>query len=84
MAGYHLKDIDRGELGELSKIQEELFELIDAEAQSNKIMMLAELSDLYGAMEHYLFNKFGSSFTMNDLEKMAKATQKAFSDGTRK
>ena len=42
---YHLTEIAKGVLGELSKIQEELDEVKDAENQQNKIMIGCELSD---------------------------------------
>lgn len=80
--GYHLREITKGVLGESSKIQEELFELQDAEAQENKILAIVELSDLYGAVRSYL-EKHYPVLTMKDLEKMADATRRAFEDGTR-
>lgn len=52
--GYHLKDIAKGVNGEISKIEEELFELHDANEQKSKIMALVELSDLIGAIELYV------------------------------
>lgn len=78
---YHLTEIAKGVLGELSKIQEELDEVKDAEQQNNKIMIGCELSDLYGALEAYA-NKFGLS--MNDLSIMSEATKRAFDSGRRK
>ena len=82
--GYHLKDITKGKFGEISKIREELEELEDAEAQDNKILILCELSDLYGAIKKYIKNEFGGTVSMKDLAKMAKATSRAFKDGSRK
>lgn len=81
MAGYHLRDIKRGEIGELSKIEEELEELKDALEQESKIMALVELSDLYGAIELYIKKHF--NMTMRDLNKMSEITQRAFRDGYR-
>ena len=80
--GYHTTVINKGELGELSKIQEELDELADAEKQDCYILKLAELADLYGAIELYLANYF-PDVTMYDLEQMSNLTRKAFKDGKR-
>jgi NTP pyrophosphatase (non-canonical NTP hydrolase) len=78
---YHLSQIKKGILGESSKIQEELDELIDAEKQEAKIMIAVELSDLYGAIELYA-EKFNLS--MEDLKKMSDITKRAFKSGHRK
>lgn len=83
MAGYHLKNIPRGELGELSKIKEEVLELEDAMDQKVRIMALVELSDLYGAMECFL-NKHFSDISMGDLARMSEVTKRAFTSGARK
>lgn len=80
--GYHLAMIAKGELGESSKIQEELDELIDAESQFCRVMMLVELSDLIGAVKAYLKNKFPDT-SIQDLEKMADVTERAFLAGER-
>lgn len=77
---YHLTEIAKGVLGELSKIQEELDEVKDAEKQQNKIMIGCELSDLYGAIEAYA-SKF--DLTMEDLKIMSEATKRAFKTGRR-
>jgi len=77
--GYHLTKIQKGKLGEISKIQEELDELKDAESQHCKLMMLVELSDLYGAIEAFL-NKF-PGISMNDLADMHFITKRAFQNG---
>jgi len=79
--GYHLRPIPKGVLGQTSKIQEELDELVDAEAQGNKILAMCELADLYGALE-VLAVRYG--LTMDDLKSMADATARAFQDGSRK
>lgn len=81
--GYHVSSIERGEFGELSKIKEELEEAIDAENQDSNIMILVELSDLYGAIQGYL-EKHHPNTTMRDLEKMSNITQRAFKNGRRK
>lgn len=78
---YHLVPIKKGVLGEASKIQEELDELMDAEVQENKILALVELSDLYGALEAMAIT-YG--VTMDDLKKMSDATKRAFMSGSRK
>jgi hypothetical protein len=80
--GYHLADIQKGTLGELSKIQEELDEAKDAQAQDCKIMELVELSDLVGALQHYL-DKHHAGYTIGDLAKMAQITGRAFNSGRR-
>ncbi len=81
LPGYHIKPIKKGVLGELSKIQEELDELVDAEAQGNKIMAMVELSDLYGALE-LVAQSYNVS--MDDLKVMSEATKRAFNSGHRK
>lgn len=80
--GYHLKEIPRGKLGESSKIQEELYELMDAEEQGVKILALCELSDMIGAIRMYLEAKHPDT-TLQDLIQMSELTEKAFKDGTR-
>lgn len=81
MAGYHTREIKRGVLGQSSKIREELEELEDAEEQENTILAHCELADLYGALRACAMSY---DLTMEDLEKMANATERAFSDGSRK
>lgn len=83
MAGYHLSEPTRGEFGELSKVFEELEELIDADAQNAKLMVLQELSDVLGAIEGYL-NKHHPSITLQDLIIMKDITKRAFESGARK
>lgn len=80
--GYHLKVIPKGDLGELSKIQEELDEAVDAEEQGVSVMVLVELSDLVGAVEAYLA-KHHPGTTLEDLQKMAAVTRRAFQSGRR-
>lgn len=81
--GYHLTEIQRGEIGELSKIQEELDELKDATKQGVKIMQLVELSDLVGSINLYLA-KYHPAIRLGDLEAMADVTARAFHNGHRK
>ena len=78
--GYHLSHIEKGILGEFSKIEEEFWEAKDALRQENPIMVLTELSDLLGAMKEYL-KKYNMSLV--DLEKMQQATERAFKNGRR-
>lgn len=80
--GYHVMPIAKGQVGELSKIQEELSELKDATAQDSKIMALVELSDLYGAIELYIEKHF-PDFTMEDLKVMSNITRRVFENGER-
>jgi len=79
--GYHITKIEKGQLGELSKIQEELDELKDAEKQRSNIMIGVELADLYGAVEMYA-EKYGLS--MDDLKTFSDITKRAFKNGRRK
>ncbi len=81
--GYHLREIPQGTPGELSKVLEEVHECLDAEAQNNPIMVLTELSDLYGAIEMYL-EKHHPTFNMHHLANMSEATHRAFKVGRRK
>jgi hypothetical protein len=80
--GYHLAMIEKGVLGESSKIMEELLELQDAEKQECKIMGLVELADLIGAVKHYL-ERHHPSIDLYDLETMAIITKRAFDNGRR-
>lgn len=52
--GYHISEIEKGVVGEYSKIIEEINELIDAENQNARIMILVELSDLVGSIFLYV------------------------------
>jgi phosphoribosyl-ATP pyrophosphohydrolase len=78
--GYHVTNIEKGKLGSISKIQEELEELKDAEKQQSKIMMMVELSDLYGAIEEYCIQQ---NITMEDLKIFSDITKRAFKNGRR-
>jgi len=80
--GYHINKIQKGIFGEFSKIQEEWDELTDARNQGGKILELCELSDLYGAIEGYIKNRY--QISMDDLKQMSEMTQSAFLDGSRK
>lgn len=80
--GYHLVAIQKGELGELSKIQEELDELKDAMAQGSRIMAAVELADLVGALEAFMDRHLPGT-TLDDLRKFSAITQRAFQNGRR-
>jgi len=80
--GYHLKDIPKRNYGSFGKIQEELEELDDAHRQGSKVMMLVELSDMYGAIEGYLEENF-PGMKMHDLAKFSDITKRAFKNGYR-
>jgi len=82
MAGYHINEIPQGKAGELSKLVEEVQEALDAEQQDVRIMVLVELSDLYGAIDLYLEKHF-PGFTMSDLAAMSQVTHRAFIEGYR-
>lgn len=79
--GYHLSQISKGVLGSISKIEEELNELKDAEKQGSKVMMMVELSDMYGAIEEYCLLQ---GLTMEDLKIFSDITKRAFKNGRRK
>lgn len=80
--GYHLVPIEKGVLGETSKIAEELRELEDGFAQGDRILMLVELADLYGAIELFM-EKHLPGMTMDDVRRFAATTRRAFDNGRR-
>lgn len=79
--GYHIRDIPKGKLGELSKIFEEYSEFYDATIQKAKVLEICELCDLLGAIEAYTTSKY--NLTIEDLKQMADLTKKAFLEGSR-
>lgn len=79
--GYHINSIDKGELGERSKIVEEFKEWEDSCQQGCVVMELVELSDLLGAIEAYTDQHYNIS--LDDLIKMKDITQRAFINGRR-
>ncbi len=81
--GYHVTEIEKGELGELSKVREELAELFDAELQGAAVMELCEASDLIGALRAWL-TRHHPGRTLDDLIKMADLNERAFRSGRRK
>jgi hypothetical protein len=82
MAGYHIREIARGEIGDVSKIREEVEELEDAIEQGIRVMQLCELSDIIQAVRLNL-RKHHPGYTLDDLIQMADVTERAFADGTR-
>jgi len=82
LPGYHLKTIQKGELGEPSKIREELEEFLDATDQKVSIMALVELADMVGSVEAYLA-KHHPSIGLDDLKAMSDVTKRAFINGRR-
>jgi len=80
--GYHKRTIPKGTYGEFSKIYEEATEALDAHEQGVDLMVLQELSDLYGAIKGYL-EKHHPSITIYDLAAMHERTAAAFKDGSR-
>lgn len=76
--GYHKKEITKGVLGEFSKITEEYDELLDAFEQDDNILQLCEMSDLIGAIEEYILNKF--NLTLTDLINFSDKTKSAFKE----
>ena len=83
MAGYHLRPIKKGRLGELTKLLEEIEEAIEAQEQLNPILVLCELADLIGALKAYLAQHH-PSISVQALTTMAAATARAFQSGERK
>lgn len=82
--GYHINKIEKGVMGDVSKIREEFEEFMDAVDQGEKIMQLIELSDLIGAIEAYTLKMTGGNITLNNLLSMKDLTKSAFEDGSRK
>lgn len=78
--GYHKSRIEKGKLGEASKITEEYLEWLDGNSQKDIILELCELSDLLGAIKHYVKNW---NMSLEDLINFNNKTEKAFKDGTR-
>ena len=79
--GYHLADIEKGQLGEFQKIREEFEEAVDAFEQGSAVMLLVELSDMLGAIESYIKNKY--NLKLSDLELFSDITKRAFENGRR-
>jgi len=80
--GYHKVNIEKGVLGEMSKITEEINELEDAVAQDANVLIICELCDLIGAIEAYTEKRF--NLTLEDLITMKNMTKESFNEGKRK
>lgn len=80
--GYHKVNIEKGVLGEYSKIIEEINELEDAASQNAKVLVICELCDLIGAIEAFAEKQF--NLTLDDLIKMKEMTKESFMEGKRK
>ena len=74
VTGYHTHLMKKGVLGEISKIREELDELIDAHEQKARILALCEVADLVGAIELYLTRHL-PGFTIADAQQMVAMTR---------
>ena len=79
--GYHKTKIEKGILGEFSKIKEEFQELEDAIEQKDTILTLCELSDMIGAIEEYLKRW---NMNLNTLKTFSDKTKLAFKEGKRR
>jgi len=80
--GYHKVNIQKGVLGEYSKITEEIQELEDAKSQNANVLIICELCDLIGAIEAYAEKQF--NLKLDDLIKMKEMTKESFKEGKRK
>ena len=80
--GYHKRVIEKGTIGEFSKVKEEIEELLDAAEQNCAILVICELCDLIGAIEAYSEKEF--NLTLDDLIKMKNLTKSSFIEGKRK
>jgi phosphoribosyl-ATP pyrophosphohydrolase len=79
--GYHTTEIPKGELGEISKIREEIAEFEDGVKQDCKLLILCELADLIGAIEAYTLKHH--NVELEDLIQMMNLTKSAFIEGKR-
>ena len=80
-AGYHRREIPKGELGEFSKITEEFTELYDAVEQQNSVLELCEMADLIGAIKHYSEKHY--NIGLDKLIQFMECTENAFKSGKR-
>jgi hypothetical protein len=81
--GYHTREFEKGEYGEISKIKEEWEEFLDAHSQGARVLELCELADLYGAIAGYVEQNF-PGMDMRDIAFMSEMTRSAFEEGKRK
>lgn len=77
---YHTRKIEKGVLGQFSKIKEEFEEAQDAFEQGDEILILCELSDMLGAIEEYV--KIWN-LDIESLKKFSDKTKSAFKEGKR-
>jgi len=77
---YHTREIEKGILGEFSKIREEFEELEDAVLQEDSILTLCELSDMIGAIEEYLKRW---NMDLQTLKSFSDKTKSAFKENKR-
>lgn len=68
MSKWHVREIVKGTYGEISKIQEEVDEAVDAEEQGQTLMLFYELSDIIGAVGG-VAKKYGMS--LEDIYKFS-------------
>lgn len=78
--GYHTRPIEKGVLGEFSKIKEEFEEAQDAFKQGDSILVICELSDMVGAIEEYIKRW---NLTLSQLKSFSDKTKSAFKEGKR-
>jgi hypothetical protein len=80
MAGYHIREIKKGIVGEFSKISEEFLEFEDAVEQASVVMALVELSDLIGAIEAFFAKKQKQNFFNELIDKVKNNTNNHVTD----
>lgn len=80
--GYHIRTIEKAQVGTVGKVLEEALEAVDADEQHAAVMVLVELSDVIGAVKAYLAAEH-PTVTLADLEVMADITARAFRSGRR-
>ena len=78
---YHTRDIEKGIIGEFSKIKEEFEEAEDAFKQNDSILTICELSDMIGAIEEYIKRW---NLDLISLKQFSDKTKSAFREGKRK
>lgn len=78
---YHTRDIEKGIIGEFSKIKEEFEEAEDAFKQGDSILTICELSDMVGAIEEYIKRW---NLDLISLKQFSDKTKSAFREGKRK
>lgn len=78
--GYHLKEIEKGVLGQFSKIREEFEEAQDAFEQNDSILIICELADMVGAVEEYVKRW---NLDLLSLKQFSDKTKSAFKEGKR-